>query len=248
LKTYHLKAVEYGGKTFANCSLSLDADARKAEIKRSVGLLKREAVLVADLTWGLGTPVQVDGSAVRSGGVTLVADDKTAAEEISMTLQSPAPARTLVTDKLAAIREPVYGFLRKRAEGIEFLVKLKTDPRQALVDVSPSYAGLYENPALEYLMKFSTSLAEAHAKMTYAAAEVQETVGTPAIERIFAFVCAAGVFQDGLVTGTGFTEEVSAFLMQLGVGGEDIAETDVKKSTEAMLRRSDPLFSAVPAS
>jgi hypothetical protein len=248
LKTYHLKAVEYEGKTFTNCSLVLDVDARKAEVKRPAGLLRRDMVLLADLSWGGGAPVQVDGAAVRSGPVTFTADDNATALEISKALQGEEPAAAQLAGKLAAIREPMYNFLKKRAEGIEFLVELKTNPRQALVDVSPSFSGMYENPALEYLMKFSSTLAEAHAKMTYAAAEVQESIGTAAVDRIFAFVCAVGVFQDGLVTGTGFTEELGAFMEELGLEGTAVSEPDVKKGTEAMLRRSDSLFSVPAAS
>lgn len=248
MKTYHLKAVEYGGKTFTNCSLVLDDAAHKAEVKRPVGLLRRELVLLADLSWGSGAPLQVNGAAVRSGQVTFTADDGATALEIYKALQGQVPAPVRVADKLGAIREPMYNFLRKRAEGIEFLVELRTNPRQALVDVSPSYSGVYENPALEYLMKFSSTLAEVHAKMTYAAAEVQESVGTAAVDRIFAFVCAVGVFQDGLVAETGFTDELGVFMEELGLEGTAVAEPDAKKGTEAMLRRSDPLFAvASPA-
>jgi len=248
MKTYHLKAVEYGGKTFTNCSLVLDPDARKAEVKRPAGLFRRESVLLAELTWGRGSPVQVDGAAVRTGSITFTADDNAAAQEISKTLQGEAIAAAQLADKLAAIRDPMYNFLRKRAEGIEFLVKLKTDPRQALVDVSPSYAGVYENPALEYLMKFSSTLAETHAKMTYAAADVQESVGTAAVDRIFAFVCAVGAFQDGLVTGDGFTEELGTFMEDLRLDTGAVPSADAKEGTETLLRRSGPLFSVASSS
>jgi len=246
LKTYHLKAVEYGGKSFTECSLVIDTDTHKAEVKRPAGIFKREMVAVASLTWGSGTPVQVSGAVVRSGDVTFVADDNAAAQEISKALQTEVTAGVPPTDKFAAIKAPMSAFLTMRAEGIGFLVELKTDPRRALVDAASTYSGTYENPALEYLMKFSATLAESHAKMTYAAAEVQESVGIVAVERIFAFVCAVGVYQDDFVAGTGFTEELGAFMRELDLEGEPITEADVKEGTKTMLRRSEPLFSNFP--
>jgi hypothetical protein len=243
LKTFHLKAVEYEGKRFTDCSLVLDADALKAEIRRPAGVFNREMVPLANLTWGRGTSVQVEGAVVRSGPVTFIADDSGAAEEISRALKGEAAKAGELAGRFGALKDQMTAFLRMRAEGIAFLVQLKADPRQALVDKSSSYTGRYENPALEYLMKFATTLAEAHAKMTYAAAEVQERVGVDVIDRIFAFVCAVGALQDGFVGGADLSKDTGAFMGELGLGEEAVSGSDAKEGTEAMLRRSEPLFS-----
>jgi hypothetical protein len=242
MKTFHLKAVEYQGKRFTNCSLVLDTDALKAEIIRPAGVLSRGTVPLANLSWGRGTSVQVEGAVVRSGPVTFIADDRKAAQEISMALNGEAAGSSQLAVRLGALGQQTAAFLRMRADGIAYLVELKNDPRQALVDKSSSYTGRYENPALEYLMRFATTLAEAHAKMTYAAAEVQESVGGEAIDRIFAFVCAAGALQDSFVSGASTSEEVGAFLGELGLVSETLPGPDVREGTEAMLRVSEPLF------
>ncbi|HME18185.1 MAG TPA: hypothetical protein VKF15_00415 [Nitrososphaerales archaeon] len=243
MRTFHLKAVEYQGKRYTNCSLVLDADALKAEIKKPAGVLSRAMVPLANLTWGRETSVQVEGAVVRSGPVTLVADDIKAAEEISRVLNGEAVGAGRLATRLGALKDQMSAFLRMRAEGIAFLVELRNDPRQALVDKSSSFTGRYENPALEYLMKFAATLAEAHAKMTYAAAEVQESVGTEAVDRIFAFVCATGALQDSFVSGAGLSEEIGAFMEELRLDSEPISAPNAKEGTEAMLRRSGPLFS-----
>jgi hypothetical protein len=243
LTTFHLKAVEYEGKRFANCTLVLDPEARKAEVKRPAGVLRGGMVPLADLSWSRGTTVQVDGDVVRSGPVTFIADDAKMADEISRALQGLGPAGGTAADKLASLKDPTWSFLRMRAEGIAYLVELKRDPRRALVEKSPSFTGRYENPALEYLMKFATTLSESHAKMTYASAEVQEAVGTDAIDRIMAFVCATGSYQNSFVAGTGYSQELGDFLSELGLESEPLTEGDVKSGTESMLRRSLALFS-----
>lgn len=243
MKSFHLKAVEYEGKRFANCTLVIDANAQKAQIKRAAGLFGRGVVPLADLSWGPGTTVQVEGATIRSGAVTFVADDEKSAQEISFALQGRTARSEQLEDKIKGLRGQVSAFLRMRAEGIGFLEELRKDPRQALVDKSQAYTGRYENPALEYLMKFATTLAESHAKMTYAAAEVQEAVGAEAIDRIFGFVCAVGSMQDGFAVGTGSTEELVSFLKELGVDPDMPLGSDVSAATESLLQRSEPLFS-----
>jgi hypothetical protein len=248
LKTYPLKSVKFQGRTFSGCSIVLDAEAGKAEVLRPTGLMRKGEVRLVVLTRDSGAQVQIEGAVVRSGPIVVTAGDAATAEEIFKALQSEAAIKGQPTIDPGVLREPVSILLRKRQEGIEFLMELKRNPRQALVDKSSAFTGKYRDPAAEYLARLSLELAEAHATMDSAAAGGQETIGNEATNRILAFVYAVGALQDWTVRGGKQPAGLPAFLGELGIDVGVAAGLEASSSTEVLLQAAKKsLFLPFPA-
>lgn len=242
-KTYKLKSAEVGGQVHSDCSLLVDEEAQTAEVLTPAGLLRKNLARLESIPYGAKTKVQLEGAAIKIGSVTLIAGDDATAKEISSVLLGPSRAAEKSSADLRGLQDSVFAFLRTRQRGIDFLLQLKRDPRQANVDKAPSYTGKSEDPGQEYIEGVNLELSEAYTRMGTFARSLKEGAEKAAVEKVYAFVYATCSSQDEFLRKGEQSKETTALMDELGVQTKLNLEPKAGTDLEAILRSASPLFS-----
>jgi len=242
-KTYKLKTAEVAGQVHPNCSLDIDEEVRTAEVFRPTGLFGKNLAHLENLPFDATTTVQLQGATIKCGSVTLVAGDEAMAKEISNILLGPSRAAERSRADFKGLQDSVYAFLRARQRGIEFLVELKNDPRQASVQKVSTYTGKYENPGVEHIEVVNAELSGDYARMGTFAGSLKEGAGRAAVERVYAFVYAMCSWQDELVRSGGPSKETKTLVEELGLQAKPEEEPKAGFDLESLLQSASQLFS-----
>jgi hypothetical protein len=219
----------------------IDEQTRRAEVQRPGGLGRRnKQQTVVSFEYGQASNVTVSDRTVQIQEIKLVAQDRDTAAEIGRILSFAA--QVLVRKEASrSLCESVAELLKQRASIVDFLVRYRSAPRQALFGLSVSFESEDTDLEKAYLEGAKAELVKSLERVSTAVVEYEKSFGGPAADKAFAFVFAAGKMQDAVIDGA-VGEAAKQLLNELGIG--EVAGTGAIDLTETVLRRANSLLFA----
>ncbi len=246
MKRYRLALVEYQGKTYSKCSVTLEEEAGRAEVQRPAGLGRRKPVTIVSFSYDARTAFSVEGKVIKIDSLKITADDESEAAELERIVRQPAELQKQTVDGLAESERMVAGFLKTRADVIAFLIELRKDPRDALFGLSRSWNDQAMNPLDDYLAVHSKQLSDWLEEMSSTFEKKEWRIGKDVVERMYAFVFAVGFLQDKAFYGNENPDAILNSLKELGVNARLSSDAGVEAMTETLLASSHTaLFSII---
>ncbi len=242
MKSYRVESVEFQGKRYSKCSAGIDEELNQAEFLHAKGLGRKKLVSVGKLSYDDGTEIRVEGRAIKTGSWVIVASSETDAAEITKLLLRPKEARAKLQQNLLNLENSVSSFLKLREEGIQFLINFLVDPRGVSFSLSSSWASLSMGPVEEFLNIQAMNLSSALQGVTSAVAALVGKVGEESVEKIYAFIYAAAILQNSVLTGGDSRGAAEAMLGELGIGPPPGGGGDPKGMSERLLQIAHPML------
>lgn len=249
---YKLVSASYRDKAYPDCVLVIDEPKSEMELRQWVGKKKkRKQVAVERFRMEAAATLLVDGPRLVVSELSMTLESSAIAAEVAGMLRRPTmdrEAATAISEAEAALAE----FLVSREQAVTFLMRVKANPREALLGAESLWsAGDSRGPLEAVYSSYSARLAETLEKMKASIEEAGRKMNPAATERIFALACTLGEVQNALLQGDFKQSQELAALQELGVATTS-QDLQMEKPTERILTRAHPslveLAAAAPPS
>jgi hypothetical protein len=215
-RKYKLVSATYLDKTYPDGILSVNEAGDEVELRQWTGKRKKEETTVARFRLEPNADVLVDGPLLRVSGLSITLESSGFAGEVADLLRRPAREREAMRI-LAEAEYSVSGFLTAREEALNFLLRVKVDPRGALLSVESLWTADDTDPLDAVCSTYSMRLAESLEKMKSSLADYEKKLGSGVTDRLYALVYTIGAVQTAIFeAGSNLVPELAA-LQELGI-------------------------------
>lgn len=239
---YKLVSATYREKEYPDGVLFVDEDRSEMELRQWVGKKKKQKqVPIARFRLEPAATVVVDGPRLAVSELSITLESPKVAAEVAGWLRRPTMERE-VAAAVSEVEAALAEFLVSREQAVTFLMRLKVNPREALLGAESLWsADDSEEPLDAVYSSYSARLAEALVKMRSSLDKAGKRLSPSATERAFALAFTLGQVQNALLQGDFKQDKELAALGELGIAATP-NDLQAEKPTERILGRAHPVL------
>jgi len=201
MSTLEVVSVEYQGKLYEDCNVTIDETNTEFSATRTRKFLwRKEEARIFSMHYDEATVIHLHGRVVRVDDLSISARDE--AESASIAALLGKPRRAALEQRTHGRREAeraVSVFLKSRAEALAFLANLRADPRGTLFTLASSTKG--PDPLAEWRRSHQARLSKYLEYLDSAIASAERLGEYHVGERLYAVAYLVGEAQNAIFEG-----------------------------------------------
>lgn len=215
-RAYKLVSAIYKDTSYPDAMLFVYEERSDLELRHPEGKRSPGELVIARFHVEPNAEVKVEGAAMKISDLSITLESAANALEVEDLLKRPARVQNALK-ALATAEWSVGEFLEARDDVIGILLRLKTEPRKALLSVESLWTTDDATPVEAVQLALSKRVAESLDKMTAALAPMDVALGPRVVERLYAVAYAVGTVQNDLLSDDSVLAKDVVSLKELGV-------------------------------